>query len=63
VNAYIIPKHYPEIAASIGLEIDSPEAAVPHYLKMEILPDTVVPGKDGLIGTRVQAQIDYKPLT
>ena len=31
-NSYCIPKHHPRIAARIGLNAASPEAALPHFL-------------------------------
>lgn len=34
-NWYCIPKHHPKIAAGVGLDISSPEAAQPHFLKIK----------------------------
>ena len=33
-NTYYIPKHYPDIAKSVGLDESSPAARVPHVMKV-----------------------------
>ncbi len=37
-NWYCIPKHHPDVACSIGIDVSSPKAAEPHFLKIEFLP-------------------------
>jgi len=58
-NTYYVPKFYPEMAASIGLGVDSPEAVLPHYVKLTYLPNTAEMPADGQGGVRVRARLDY----
>jgi hypothetical protein len=58
-NTYYLPKFYPAMAASIGLDVDSPKAALPHYVKLTFLPNTAEMPADGGGGVRVQARLDY----
>ena len=33
-NTYYIPKHYPDLAAQLGIEASSPEAELPYALRI-----------------------------
>ena len=50
-NWYCVPKHHQHIADGIGIDVSSPEAALPHFLRITYLPceeDTKTPssGRD-----------------
>jgi hypothetical protein len=55
-NTYYVPKFYPEMAASIGLDVDEPKAALPHYAKVTFLPNSLELPDDGKLGVRMKVK-------